>query len=107
MASWFKNLAITRKLLLSFGAVLLLMGGALAADVAASRRQADLTSRIVDHLHPARLNALNIVTLVRAADDDGAWAQGARHHLCGQRVGRSVRGRPRLIARTDRHGGRG
>ncbi len=56
------------------------MGGTLAADVVASTQQAALADRIVHHLDPARLNARNIVTLVRAADDDGFWAQGALIH---------------------------
>ena len=72
--------ASSRKLALSFGLVLLLTCGALAADTYASSRQAALTDRIVKHLDPARLNAANIITLVRAADDDGFWAQGALIH---------------------------
>jgi hypothetical protein len=78
--SWFRNLAIRRKLLLSFGLVILLMGGTLVADVVASNHQVDLSSRVTLHLDPARLNAEKIVTLVRAIDDDGAWAQGALIH---------------------------
>src|SRR5947209_3828648 len=80
MRVWFKNLKITSKLLLGFGFVLLLMFGTLIADISASSRQADITARIVTHLDPARLNARDIVTLVRAVDDDGAWAQGAMIH---------------------------
>ena len=80
MALWFAHLKISRKLFGGFGLVLLLMAGALAVDVAASSRQAAIAARIVHHLDPARLNAHNIVTLVRAADDDGFWAQGALVH---------------------------
>ncbi len=80
MPHWFAHLKISRKLIGGFGVVLLLMAGALAVDVSASSRQADIAARIVRHLDPARLNARNIVTLVRAADDDGFWAQGALIH---------------------------
>lgn len=77
---WFRNLTISRKLLLGFGLVLALMCGTLVADTMASSQQAALANRIVHHLDPARLNARNIVTLVRSADDDGYWAQGAMVH---------------------------
>jgi methyl-accepting chemotaxis protein len=80
MIDWLVNLTIARKLAMGFGLVLVLMSGTLAADVVCSARQAALADRIVHHLAPARLNARNIVTLVRSADDDGFWAQGALIH---------------------------
>jgi HAMP domain-containing protein len=73
MTRWFHDLAIARKMLLSFGLVVLVMCGTLAADTIASRRQATLTDRITQHLDPAEVTALDIVTLVRSIDDDGAW----------------------------------
>jgi methyl-accepting chemotaxis protein len=56
-----------------FIVVLLLMGTTLAVDMVASADQASIADRIVNHLDPARIAAARIVTLVRAADDDGAW----------------------------------
>jgi len=73
MRQWFTNLAVARKLVVSFGLVLLLTCGTLLADSLASAQQSSLTNRIVNHLDPAQLAANNIVTLVRAIDDDGAW----------------------------------
>ncbi len=62
-----------RRLVLGLGCVLALLTTTLVTDVAASRRQTDLTNQIVRHLDPARLAAQNVVTLVRSIDDDGAW----------------------------------
>jgi hypothetical protein len=50
------------------------MGTTLAVDIVASGNQAAISDRIVNHLDPARIAAARIVTLVRAIDDDGAWA---------------------------------
>jgi methyl-accepting chemotaxis protein len=68
------GLSVRTKLLGGFVVVLLLMGSTIAADMIASANQAAIASRIVNHLDPARIAAARIVTLVRSADDDGAWA---------------------------------
>ena len=68
------RLSVRSKLLGGFVVVLLLMGSTLAVDMIASANQAAIASRIVNHLDPARIAAAKIVTLVRSADDDGAWA---------------------------------
>ena len=68
------SLSVRTKLLGGFAIVLLLTGTTLAVDVVASGNQAAISDRIVGHLDPARLAALDIVTLVRSIDDDGAWA---------------------------------
>jgi methyl-accepting chemotaxis protein len=65
--------SVRTKLLGGFVIVLLLMGTTLAVDIFANGNQVAISNRIVDHLDPARLAALNIVTLVRSIDDDGAW----------------------------------
>jgi methyl-accepting chemotaxis protein len=67
------RLTVRAKLLVGFGTVLVLMGGALAVGIVASANEAAISDRIVNHLDPARLAALRIVTLVRSIDDDGAW----------------------------------
>jgi methyl-accepting chemotaxis protein len=71
------RLSVRAKLLGGFAIVLTLMVVTLVADVIASTRQSDIADRIVNHLDPARLAALKIVTLVRSADDDGAWMVNA------------------------------
>jgi PAS domain S-box-containing protein len=67
------RLSVRTKLFGGFAVVLLLMGTTLAVDIIASGNQAAISDRIVNHLDPARLAALRIVTLVRSIDDDGAW----------------------------------
>jgi methyl-accepting chemotaxis protein len=71
------KLSIRGKLLGGFASVLVVMGATLAIDMAASGNQAQIADRIVNHLDPARISAAKIVTLVRAIDDDGAWAVGS------------------------------
>ena len=68
------KLSVRTKLLGGFVLVLVCMGSALAVAIVASANQAAIAQRIVGHLDPARIAAAKIVTLVRAADDDGAWA---------------------------------
>ena len=71
------KVSIRTKLLGGFAAVLVVTGVTLAIDMAASGNQAQIADRIVNHLDPARIAAAKIVTLVRAIDDDGAWAVGS------------------------------
>lgn len=68
-----RGLRIGIKLELAFAAVLTLMGIALGVSMQAGARQAEIAATIVGHLDPARTAARDIVTLVRAIDDDGAW----------------------------------
>jgi len=72
MLQKFTHLKVTHKLALGFGVVLLLMNIALAADVYASFRQSALDYYLIHHLNPANDAADEIVSLTRAADDDGA-----------------------------------
>jgi methyl-accepting chemotaxis protein len=71
------KLSVRTKLLGGFIVVLVLLGSTLVVDMIASGNQGSISARIVDHLDPARIAAARIVTLVRAADDDGAWAVNA------------------------------
>ena len=67
------QLSVRTKLLGGFVAVLLLMGTTLIVGLIANNNEVSISNRIVDHLDPARLAALKVVTLVRSIDDDGAW----------------------------------
>ncbi len=67
------KMGIRAKLLGGYIVVLLLMGTALAAGMISSGNQAAIANQVVNHLDPARIAAARIVTLVRSADDDGAW----------------------------------
>ena len=69
----FPRLTVARKLLLGFGSIIALLAITVAVGTIGSANQASISDRIVSHLDPARLAARDIVTLVRAIDDDGAW----------------------------------
>ena len=69
---------VAYKLALGFGLVLLLLIGTLVTDVSVSNQQAAVGDHIIHHLIPAVGAAHEIVTLTRAADDDGAWYLLAR-----------------------------
>jgi methyl-accepting chemotaxis protein len=72
------SLSVRAKLMGGFVVVLALMGISLTVGVIANANATAITDRIVTHLDPARQAAARIVTLVRAIDDDGAWAVNAR-----------------------------
>ncbi len=65
--------SVGARMLLGFGAVIAVAVLTFGADMVASSNEAAITARITGHLDPARQAAANIVTLVRGADDDGAW----------------------------------
>jgi methyl-accepting chemotaxis protein len=65
------------KLLGGYLVLLVLMATALLVSVSASQSQSAATDRIVSHLDQAQHTADQIVMLVRALDDDGAWAVNA------------------------------
>jgi methyl-accepting chemotaxis protein len=71
------KLSVRTKILGGYAIVLVLMGVTQVAGMIASGNQATITNRIVNHLDPARIAAARIVTLVRSADDDGAWVVGS------------------------------
>jgi len=77
MPRWIRDLSIGRKLAAGFGIVIVINVASLAICVTMASNQAAVSDRIVNHLDPARLAAAKIVTLVRSADDDGAWYVGA------------------------------
>jgi len=68
-----RKMGVRAKLLGGYIIVLLLMGTALVAGLITSGNQAAIADNVVNHLDPARIAAATIVTLVRSADDDGAW----------------------------------
>jgi len=78
MLRWFANLKVAHKLAIGFGLVLLLLIGTLVTDVYVSDQQSAVGDHIIHHLIPAFGAAHEIVTLTRAADDDGAWYLLAR-----------------------------
>ena len=67
------SLTVRTKIIGGFIVALAVMGGALGAAVLTSANQAAISDTIVNHLDPARIAAAKLVTLVRTADDDGAW----------------------------------
>ena len=72
------QMKVAHKLTLGFGIVLLLLIGTLVTDVSVSNQQSAVGDHIIHHLIPASEAAHEIVTLTRAADDDGAWYLLAR-----------------------------
>ena len=68
------KLSVRAKLIAGFATVLVVMAVTLGVDMIASGNQAAIADKVVRHLDPARIAAARIVTLVRAGDDDGAWA---------------------------------
>jgi len=77
MPRWIRDLSIGRKLAAGFGIVIVINVASLAICVTMASNQAAISDHIVNHLDPARIAAARIVTLVRSADDDGAWYVGA------------------------------
>jgi diguanylate cyclase (GGDEF)-like protein len=63
----------TLQLGFGFGFILLCLVVTLGTDIATSARQAAITDRLIHHLYPAREQAHQIVRLVLAIDDEGAW----------------------------------
>jgi len=78
MVQRFIQMKVAHKLTLGFGIVLLLLIGTLVTDVSVSNQQSAVGDHITHHLIPASEAAHEIVTLTRAADDDGAWYLLAR-----------------------------
>ena len=67
-SSFLGSIGIGPKLALGFGAVLFLTFAAAAANLVTSENENSISTRIANHLDPARLAALDIVTLVRSID---------------------------------------
>jgi methyl-accepting chemotaxis protein len=81
-----KRYSIRGKLLVGFAAAFVLMAAALLWQVWTVRAQAELSSRVIGQLYPARQAAQDVLLLVRAADEDGAWAILTTNFADGQRV---------------------
>jgi diguanylate cyclase (GGDEF)-like protein len=73
MVAFWARSGIQKKIFAALAAIVILMAGLFAANLAAERTQSALADRLVRQLIPARSSVRNVKRLIVAADDDGAW----------------------------------